>query len=257
MKKGIALMLMMIFFAQAFSQKWKKDFTESSKLFITAGGGTNIPSNDSRNNPARALYQFNLDYYTSVTVTYFKYKKWGFEASLQLNLANENLPDSSFYKNLEREYGSKYKISEVTGVHHYMTHNVLLQGGPVYKLQMGRLIIVPKLLLGVNVLDGPMRDGYVTLEEKNGTEVKDITYLPERSPYVSFVMSPSCSFYFKLSRRFGINFSANYSLAPSVKRAYTETIYSYKTQGTQSSYYSERRAVSFFCIGGGFTFFIR
>lgn len=257
MKKGIALIFMIACFTQLFSQKRKRNFTESSKFFVSIGGGQNLPLNKSKNTPARVLYQFNQDYFTSIAVTYFAHKTWGFEASLKPGIVNDKMPDSAFYKSLEKEYGSKYRVSAASGVYDYMTNNILLQAGPVYKLQKGRFMAVPKLLLGINVLDGPMRDGYVTLEEKNGSEVRDITYLPERSPYVSFVMSPSCSFYFKLSRRFGINFSANYSLAPWVKRAYTETTYSYKTQESQSNYHSDYKSISFFSIGGGLTFFIK
>ncbi|MDH7463046.1 hypothetical protein QEG73_17250 [Chitinophagaceae bacterium 26-R-25] len=244
-------------------KKEQLDYAEQSKFILSLEAGGLIPVHGFSSQDPFLKNATNIDkgggFFPLTRVTYFFSKKWGAEFEfLPWILKPSNTGQAQQY--LINQYISKYYVNASSPMTNPDALVVSFMIGPTYKITSGRFMILPKLLFGINSYDGMMSNYSLHLKEKNGNEIIDNQYnwnQDASSTQVGWVLSPTCSFSYRLLRRIGINVSANYLYCPSVRITYTTTEQNYKLQQQTSQTYVYKSSLQNVTVGAGISFLIK
>ncbi|MDH7463044.1 hypothetical protein QEG73_17240 [Chitinophagaceae bacterium 26-R-25] len=236
---------------------WDKRYENKSTYFTSFGLGGSIPLVKPNNTPMGSLMQYSSDVYVQLfAMDVFVYKKWGFEINFKVHPAPYGYGygfDTAYgYKTrfdyyIESKYANKYYDS-VTNISYASNFVINALTGPVYKFTKGRVLIVSKLLFGINTFG--FSTGKAMLQEKNGDEIIDLTYTPHKKDKVSFAISPGLSVSYRVAKWLGANVDISYYRS-GVSNSYTEESYSHKTSQTTVSVTHDSFRAQWLTIGAG------
>ncbi|MBV4359332.1 hypothetical protein [Pinibacter aurantiacus] len=236
---------------------WDKRYENKSTYFTSFGLGGSVPLVKPNNTPMGSLMLYSSDVYVQpFAMDIFVYKKWGFEINFKIHPAPYGADYgfdtvhgfvTRFDYYIDSKYGNRY-CDSVTGNSYGTKFVVNALTGPVYKFSKGRVLVVSKLLFGINTFG--FNTGKAMLQEKNGGDLIDLTYAPQRKEKVSFAISPGLSVSYRATKWLGANLDISYYRS-SVSNSYTEESYSHKTNQTTISVTHDSFRAQWLTIGAG------
>jgi hypothetical protein len=236
---------------------WDKRYESKSTYFTSFALGGSIPLVKPNNTPTGSLMRYSSDIYVQpFGMDIFVYKKWGFEINFKIHpspygfeygydTARGYVTRFDYY--IHSKYSDRYNDS-VTNMSNGTKFAVNALTGPVYKFTKGRVLLVAKLLFGINTFG--FDTGKAVLQEKNGNEQIDLTYTPGKKGKVSFAISPGLSVSYRVAPRLGANVDIGYYRSV-VSNSYTEESYSHKTNQTTLSVSQDSFRCQWLSIGAG------
>jgi|GEM_PF-1504468 len=236
---------------------WEKRYENKSTYFTSFALGGSVPLVKPGNTPTGSLMLYSSDVYVQpFAMDIFVYKKWGFEINFKVHPAPFGFAygyDTAYgYKTrfdyyIESKYANKYYDS-VTDISYASNSVINALTGPAYKFTKGRVLVVSKMLFGINTFG--FNTGKAMLQEKNGDDLIDVTYTPQQKKKVSFAISPGLSVSYRAAKRLGANLDISYYRS-SVSNSYTEESYSHKTNQTTVSVTHDSFRAQWLTIGAG------
>lgn len=205
MKKLIVILLFLNLLNFTFAQESSNTY---SKWYLKPATGINIPitnlfSGEITDNLFK--YDDNSYYWQILSATYFFSSKWGIEFTYQTG-HSQNISGRAarFNMELEEKYGDNYFVSPSSGAQY---DNFSFIGGSiekgylglVYRLEKPKYIILPKFSIGVTSFYTDW--GSADLKEKGTNTVYKLSYDSGKRPNDHFILAPSITFGYRLSKR--------------------------------------------------------
>jgi len=164
------------------------------------------------------LFEFDdhSTYWQVLSVTYFFHKRWGVEFNFQGNGSSKiSNRDERFLKSVQSEYGNEYFVTPSTGAT-YDSRNLIGGNiergylGLIYRIELKRLLIYPKLAIGVTSFYTDWGQAFLKLKGSN--TVLKVDYSSGKRPNDHFTVAPSLTIGYKLTKRvfFNIDIMTSY-----------------------------------------------
>lgn len=215
MKKLFVIILISVFFNSAFGQDNQNTY---SKWYLKPAAGQNIPiTNLLSGEVTDDLFEYsdNSYYWQVISGNFFFSKNWGLELTYQAgNSSDISGRAARFNKIMQKMYTEDYFVSSSSGAE-YDDFNPILGNiergylGIVYRIEKTKLILLPKLFIGVTSFYTDW--GSADLKEKGTNTVIRISYNSGQRPNDHFTIAPAVTFGYRLSKRLIANIDLLYS----------------------------------------------
>lgn len=189
----------------------------NSKWLVQESFGLNIPITKLQHGyiTDNLIEYRNINYRSNIlsSIIFFT-GKIGFEAAIVGNFTKV-YSDDIFINDVNKKYSNKYYVDINTNNDNSFVVFVGNFGrfliGPVYKIVKGKLLILPKFLIGPTSF--ATNNANVSLKEKNSNQLIEIYYSQKYLPPATlhlFTVNPSLTFGYKITKHIVFNFDVNF-----------------------------------------------
>jgi len=239
----------------AYKSKWQ------TRLIV----GTNIPMTkllQGVETDYLLQYDDNSFYWQILSISYFFHKHWGLEFNYQAATSSRIRQKSdNFATNMQLQYGDRYYVTPGAGVMYDDDFNFFSGDfergflGVIYRFETNKFYMYPKFSIGVTSFYADW--GRVDLKEKNSNIQCRVGYSKGKyRPVDNFILAPSVSFGYILSRRFFLNADVMFSyFRPNF--VFEKTTTNLYTGERTVEHFDYKKGISTLSLGVGLIFVIR